>query len=50
MIVAISAQLGLFAVWLLTLNLLLGMLLSAQYNPLKRWPHRRINYFTLHNR
>lgn len=49
MIVAISAQLGLFAVWLLTLNVLLGLLLSVQYNPLKRWPYKRINYFSIHN-
>ncbi len=48
-VVAVSAQLGLFAVWLLTLNLLLGLLLSMRYNPLKQWPHRRINYFTVHN-
>ncbi len=48
-VVAISAQLGLFAIWLLTLNVLLGLLLSSQYNPYKRWPHRRINYFTVHN-
>jgi sulfoxide reductase heme-binding subunit YedZ len=49
MVVAISAQLGLFAIWLLTVNVLLGLLLSTQYNPYKRWPHRRINYFTVHN-
>ena len=49
MVVAISAQLGLFAIWLLTLNILLGLLLGVQYNPFKRWPHKRINYFTVHN-
>ncbi|MGD8319856.1 MAG: ferric reductase-like transmembrane domain-containing protein [Gemmatimonadota bacterium] len=48
-VVAISAQLGLFAIWLLTLNVALGLLLSSQYNPLKRWPHKRINYFAVHN-
>jgi predicted ferric reductase len=48
-VVDISAQLGLFALWLLTLNLVLGLLLSVHYNPLKRWPHKRINYFTFHN-
>ncbi len=47
--VSLSALLGLFAVWLLTLNLLMGLLLSVQYNPYKRWPHQRINYFALHN-
>lgn len=48
-VVDISALLGLWAVWLLTLNVLLGLLLSVRYNPLKRWPYRRINYFTVHN-
>lgn len=48
-VVAVSAQLGLFAIWLLTLNVALGLLLSSQYNPLKRWPHKRINYFAVHN-
>lgn len=48
-VVDISAQLGLFAVWLLTLNVLLGLLLSVRYNPLRQWPHKRINYFTVHN-
>jgi methionine sulfoxide reductase heme-binding subunit len=47
--IAISAQLGLFAVWLLTVNVLLGLLLSVHYNPVRSWPHRRINYFTVHN-
>ncbi len=47
--VSASALLGLFAVWVLTLNLLLGLLLSVRYNPLKRWPHQRINYFAVHN-
>ncbi len=47
--VSVSALAGLFAVWLLTLNLLLGLLLSVRYNPLKRWPYQRINYFTVHN-
>lgn len=49
MIVFTSATLALFAIWLLTLNLLLGLLLGVQYNPFKRWPHKRINYFTVHN-
>jgi len=47
--IATSAQLGLFAVWLLTVNVLLGLLLSVHYNPVRNWPHRRINYFTVHN-
>ncbi|MCG6989702.1 MAG: ferric reductase-like transmembrane domain-containing protein [Gemmatimonadetes bacterium] len=48
-VVDISAELGLLALWLLTLNVLMGLLLSVRYNPLKRWPYRRINYFTVHN-
>jgi len=49
LVVITSATLGLFAIWLLTLNVLLGLLLSSQYNPYRRWPHRRINYFKVHN-
>jgi DMSO/TMAO reductase YedYZ heme-binding membrane subunit len=30
-------------------NVLLGLLMSARYNPWKRWPHRRINLLKLHN-
>lgn len=48
-VVDISADLGLWALWLLTLNVLLGLLLAVRYNPLKRWPYQRINYFTVHN-
>jgi sulfoxide reductase heme-binding subunit YedZ len=48
-VIDISAQLGLVAAWLLTLNVLLGLLLSVRYNPLRRWPYKRINYFTFHN-
>lgn len=37
------------AVGLLTANILLGLLISTGYNPLRRWPRRRIKLFTLHN-
>jgi DMSO/TMAO reductase YedYZ heme-binding membrane subunit len=47
--IEISAQTGLFAVWLLTANILMGLLLSVRYNPVRQWPHKRVNYFTLHN-
>ena len=40
---------GLAALTLLTLNFLLGLLLSMKYNPVRRWPHRRINTLKLHN-
>ncbi len=31
-----------------TVNLLLGMLMSLRYSPLRMWPHRRVNLFALH--
>jgi DMSO/TMAO reductase YedYZ heme-binding membrane subunit len=40
---------GLAAVYLLSVNVLLGLLMSARYNPYKRWPHKRINLLKLHN-
>ncbi len=45
----LSSNVGLVAVWLLTLNLALGFLLGVRYNPWKHWPHRRFNYFKVHN-
>ncbi len=45
----LSADLGLVALYLLTANTLLGLLLSVRYNPWTHWPHRRINYFRIHN-
>lgn len=46
----LSTDVGLVAVGLLTANLLLGLLLSVGYNPVRQWPHqRRIKLFTLHN-
>lgn len=40
---------GLGAIGLLTLNILLGLLIATKYNPVRRWPHRRINTVQLHN-
>ncbi len=34
---------------LLTLNILIGLVMSMKYNPVRSWPHRRINTFKLHN-
>jgi DMSO/TMAO reductase YedYZ heme-binding membrane subunit len=34
---------------LLTANLLIGLLMAVKYNPVRSWPHRRINTFQLHN-
>jgi predicted ferric reductase len=45
----LSNDAGLCAIGLLTLNILLGLLLSVHYNPVRRWPHRRINTVRLHN-
>jgi predicted ferric reductase len=45
----LSAYVGLLAVGAVTLNLLLGMLMAFRYSPHRCWPHRRFNYFRLHN-
>lgn len=34
---------------LLTLNILIGLVMSVKYNPVRNWPHRRINTFKIHN-
>jgi methionine sulfoxide reductase heme-binding subunit len=47
--VDLSADTGLVALWLLTANLLVGLLLGVRYNPWTHWPHRRFNYFEIHN-
>ncbi len=45
----LSSDAGLAAAFLLTGNLLLGLLLGVRYNPWRRWPHRRINYARSHD-
>lgn len=45
----LSSFAGLGAITLLTLNILIGLLLSTKYNPVRKWPHRRINTVKLHN-
>lgn len=45
----LSSYFGLTAMTLLTLNILLGLVMSTKYNPVRNWPHRRINTFKLHN-
>src|SRR4051794_29510136 len=47
--VDVSGTIALIAVGLLTLNLLLGLLLSVGYNPKRRWPRQAFKLFTLHN-
>ena len=44
----LCSYLGLGAVGAVTVNLLLGMLMSLRYSPTRHWPHRRINVFSLH--
>src|SRR5436309_15548638 len=45
----VTSFIGLAAIYLMSINVLLGLLMSARYNPWKRWPHRRINILKLHN-
>ncbi len=45
----LSAYLGLMAVGAVTINMLLGVLMIFRYSPVRYWPHRRFNYFALHN-
>jgi len=48
-ILDLAAYLGLTAVAAITLNILLGTLMAFRYSPVRNWPHRRFNYFRLHN-
>ena len=45
----LSAYVGLLAVGVVTVNLFLGMLMAFRYSPHRSWPHRRFNYFRLHD-
>ena len=47
--VDLSGTIALGAIGLLTLNLLLGLLLSVGYNPTRQWPRQRVKLFTFHN-
>jgi predicted ferric reductase len=47
--VELSSDAGLVAMVLLTANILLGLVLSARYNTLRSWPHRRLPIFDIHN-
>src|SRR6476661_3851282 len=47
--IEISSYAGLTAMTLLTLNILIGLVMSVKYNPVRSWPHRRINTFKIHN-
>ncbi|MFI5229971.1 MAG: ferric reductase-like transmembrane domain-containing protein [Gemmatimonadales bacterium] len=45
----LTCYIGLSAIYLMSVNVLLGLLMGARYNTWKRWPHRRINILKLHN-
>jgi DMSO/TMAO reductase YedYZ heme-binding membrane subunit len=47
--VDISGTIALGAIGLLTVNLLLGLLLSVGYNPRRQWPRQPVKLFTFHN-
>ncbi|MFI5257575.1 MAG: ferric reductase-like transmembrane domain-containing protein [Gemmatimonadales bacterium] len=45
----LSNYAGLGAIGLLTANILIGLLLTTHFNPVRNWPHRRINTVRIHN-
>ncbi len=45
----LSGDIALVALFLLTANILLGLLISTRYSPVRNWPHRQFNIFQLHN-
>jgi methionine sulfoxide reductase heme-binding subunit len=45
----VSSVVGLIALGIFTAQILLGLLLSVGYNPLRQWPRRRVKLFTFHN-
>ena len=49
--VDISSTVGLAAMVLFTLNILMGLLVSVNYNTVKQWPHRKlpVPLYKLHN-
>jgi sulfoxide reductase heme-binding subunit YedZ len=47
--IELSSYFGLAAMTLLTLNILIGLVMSVKHNPVRDWPHRRINTFKIHN-
>lgn len=45
----LSGNLGLVALALLTVNILLGLLISVRYDPIRSWPHKYFDVFQFHN-
>jgi predicted ferric reductase len=44
----LCSYLGLGAAGAAGVNLLLGLLISMRYSPMRNWPHRHVNVFALH--
>ena len=44
----LCAYLGLGAAGAATVNLLIGLMISMRYSPMRLWPHRHVNLFTIH--
>ena len=42
----ISSVVGLIAVGIFTAQILLGLLVSVGYNPVRKWPRQRLKLFT----
>lgn len=47
--VNLSSYVGLIALGLLTLNILLGLLISVRFHPKRHWPYKHVNIFKVHN-
>ena len=47
--IELSNYAGLATIGVLTANILLGLLIATKYNPVRNWPHRRINTVRIHN-
>lgn len=45
----LTSYLGLAALYLMAVNILLGLLMGIRYNPWTHWPHRRISILKWHN-
>jgi predicted ferric reductase len=45
----VSSVVGLIAIGIFTAQIVLGLLLSVGYNPLRQWPRQRVKLFTFHN-
>jgi len=44
----LSADLGLIALFLITANILVGLLIAVRYSPMRHWPRHRLDIFRLH--